>query len=296
MKRGTVLCAGRLYADLVFTDMPRMPTAGTETFAGGAALHAGGGAFVTAAWLSALGREARLAAVLPAEPFGAAVAAEVARAGVVPAPLAPAPDGADPQVTAAMAVGGDRAFVTRRAGPAVPAVDLAAPGLAHLHVGELATMAEAPDLLRDARAAGLTVSLDCAWDDGLTAAAAALVRDVDLFLPNAVEAARLATLGVAPGQGRALWVVKRGADGAVAHAPAGALHRPAHAAGVVDATGAGDAFDAGFLDLWLEGAPLADCLDGGAACGARAVTRPGGATAALELRGARCRHEAAPGR
>ena len=286
MSRRAVLCAGRLYADLVFTDLPRMPTAGTETFAGGASLHAGGGAFITAAWLAASGRESRMAGVLPAAPFGEAVAEEVARAGVVPAPLEPAPAGADPQVTVALARGGDRAFVTRRAGPAVPVVDLAAPGLAHLHVGELATLAEAPALLGEARAAGLTVSLDCAWDDGLTAIEAALVRDVDLFLPNAAEAARLGALGVAPGQGRALWVVKRGADGAVAHAAGGPVHRPARAADVVDATGAGDAFDAGFLDLWLEGAPLADCLDRGAACGALAVTRPGGATAARELRGA----------
>ena len=281
MSGGAVLCAGRLYADLVFTDLPRMPTPGTETFAGGAALHAGGGAFITAAWLAALGREARLAAVLPAEPFGAAVAAQVRRAGVAFAPLAPAPAGADPQVTVAMARGGDRAFLTRRAGPALPPLDLGAAGLAHLHVGELATLVEAPGLLAAARAAGLTISLDCAWDDAMTAAQAALVREVDLFLPNAAEAARLAALGVAPGQGRALWVVKDGARGATAHGPGGPVHRPARPARVVDATGAGDAFDAGFLDLWLAGAPLAACLDRGAACGAAAVGRAGGATAAV---------------
>lgn len=284
MSPRAVLCAGRLYADLVFTGLPRMPTPGTETFAAGASLHAGGGAFITAAWLAALGREARLAAVLPAEPFGAAIAEEIARAGVAAAPLAPAPAGADPQVTVAMAHAGDRAFLTRRAGPALPAIDLAAPGLAHLHLGELASLAEAPGLLRAARAAGLTISLDCAWDDGVTAQAARLAREVDVFLPNAEEAARLAALGVEPGQGGALWVVKDGSCGALAHPPGGrAMACPAHAARVIDATGAGDAFDAGFLDLWLAGAPLAACLDRGAACGAAAVSRAGGATAAQGL-------------
>lgn len=286
MSRRAVLCAGRLYADLVLTGLPRMPTAGTETFAGGASLHAGGGAFITAAWLAALGREARLAAILPAAPFGEAVEREVVAAGVVPAPLDPAPAGVDPQVTVALVHGGDRAFATRKAGPAVPAMDFAAPGLAHLHIGELATLAEMPSLTAEARAAGLTVSLDCAWDDELTTEVAALAREVDLFLPNAAEAARLTALGVAPGQGRALWVVKHGADGAVAHPPDGPLHRHAPRAEAVDATGAGDAFDAGFLDAWLAGAPLARCLDRGAACGARAVTRAGGATAARELRAA----------
>lgn len=280
MSRGAVLCAGRLYADLVFTGLPRMPTPGTETFAGGASLHAGGGAFITAAWLSALGRTARLGAVLPAEPFGAAVAREIAAAGVTGAPLAPPPADAEPQMTVAMAHGGDRAFLTRRTGPALPPLDLAAADLCHLHVGELATLAEVPDLVARARAAGLTVSLDCAWEDGLSAAQAALVREVDLFLPNAAEAARLAELGVAPRQGRALWVVKDGARGATAHAPEGALHRPARRARVVDATGAGDAFDAGFLDLWLDGAALADCLDRGAECGASAIGQAGGAAAA----------------
>ena len=50
-----VLCVGRLYCDLIFTDLPRMPTAGTEVFAGGMGLHAGGGAAITAGHLSALG-------------------------------------------------------------------------------------------------------------------------------------------------------------------------------------------------------------------------------------------------
>ncbi len=280
MSRAAVLCAGRLYGDLVFTGLPRLPTPGTETFAGGASVHAGGGAFITAAWLAALGREARLAAVLPAAPFGAGVAAEIAAAGVIGAPLAPAPAGSDPQVTVVMAQGGDRAFLTRRAGPALPTIDLSAPGLGHLHIGELATLAEMPGLLGEARAAGLTVSLDCAWDDDVTAAAAALVGAVDVFLPNAGEAARLGAFGVAPGQGRALWVVKDGARGATAHGPGPPVHRPARPARVVDATGAGDAFDAGFLDHWLAGAALADCLDRGAACGAAAVGRAGGATAA----------------
>ena len=57
-----VLCVGRLYCDLIFTDVPRMPTLGTETFAGGFELHAGGGAYITSAWLASLGHATALAA------------------------------------------------------------------------------------------------------------------------------------------------------------------------------------------------------------------------------------------
>jgi sugar/nucleoside kinase (ribokinase family) len=45
---------------------------------------------------------------------------------------------------------------------------------------------------------------------------------------------------------------------------------------VVDTTGAGDSFDAGFLLGWLRGLPLADCLRLGAVCGSLSATAVGG--------------------
>ncbi|MEM7568109.1 MAG: hypothetical protein AAF321_12840, partial [Pseudomonadota bacterium] len=62
---GAVLCAGRLYCDLVFAGAPRLPTLGEEVFCEGLTLDAGGGAFITAAWLAALGRRATLFAIAP---------------------------------------------------------------------------------------------------------------------------------------------------------------------------------------------------------------------------------------
>lgn len=77
-----VVCAGRLYCDLVFSGTGRLPTMGQEIFAEGLSLHAGGGAFITAAWLAALGRNADLVATLPAAPFEDTVRDQIARAGV----------------------------------------------------------------------------------------------------------------------------------------------------------------------------------------------------------------------
>ena len=61
-----ILCVGRIYCDLVFSGVPRMPSLGSEVFAENVTLHAGGGAFNTAAAFSALGRKTALCGVLPA--------------------------------------------------------------------------------------------------------------------------------------------------------------------------------------------------------------------------------------
>jgi ribokinase len=58
-------------------------------------------------------------------------------------------------------------------------------------------------------------------------------------------------------------------DGTVARAAACRVQ-------TVDATGAGDSFDAGFLAGWLGGADLASCLALGCACGALSTRSAGG--------------------
>jgi sugar/nucleoside kinase (ribokinase family) len=54
---------------------------------------------------------------------------------------------------------------------------------------------------------------------------------------------------------------------------------PAYPVETVDTTGAGDSFNAGFLHRWLAGAPIADCLRLGAACGALSTLGLGGTAA-----------------
>lgn len=273
-RTGRVICAGRFFADLVFTAVPSLPTLGTETYAGGFAIHPGGGAFITAAWLAALGRPAGLLSYLPEGPFGDTLAPAMAALGV---DLSPSRRTGAPQVTAAINVGADRAFLTHRHGPAIPPATVQAlRGARHLHVGELATLAEAPDIVAAARAAGLTVSLDCAWDEAALdhPDRLALIGSVDLFLPNEVEAERLghAALAALP---RTVTVVKEGPQGSRVLRPGGPWV-PAEPVTPVDTTGAGDAYAAGFLDAWLGGAPLERCLAAGNRCGARAVSAVGG--------------------
>ncbi len=271
-----VVCAGRLYCDLIFAGLAGLPRAGREVFAESASLHAGGGAFITAATLAALGARVDLLATLPAEPFGGLVAGEIASCGVALCDQPPVPP-TEPQITAAMIVDGDRAFLTRRTGSAIPCLPLGEMAADHLHIGELTTALEHPELLSAARTAGMTISLDCGWDDANASrdGVAEAIAGVDVFLPNAAEVMQLAdTLRTV--HPRQALVVKKGALGAEAHTELAQIVSKAHPANLVDTTGAGDAFNAGFLSLWLQGRNLAACLDAGNASGARAVGHVGG--------------------
>jgi sugar/nucleoside kinase (ribokinase family) len=71
--------------------------------------------------------------------------------------------------------------------------------------------------------------------------------------------------------------VTLGAEGALWCAGDRLVHRPAPSTAVLDTTGAGDAFTAGLLAVWLAdpGAGPAALLDGGMALAADVVRRPG---------------------
>ena len=155
-----------------------------------------------------------------------------------------------------------------------------------------------PGLLRKARAAGATVSLDPNWDPAETwdQGLSDLYGLLDVLLPNDAEAVELACARSAAGPtrptaaqaarvlttaGAACVAVKLGAEGALAALPDGQLIRVPAVPGVrpVDSVGAGDSFDAGFLAATLWGWDLRRALALGAACGALSVRSAGGTDA-----------------
>ena len=122
----------------------------------------------------------------------------------------------------------------------------------------------------------MTLSADCGWDDELDPEYLnALHGTVDVFLPNETEFAALAKMGL-PNDFSQITVIKRGANGSMALTQNGALDAPTRALRAKDSTGAGDAFNAGFLSSWLSGAKIIDCLNAGNARGALTVQRRGG--------------------
>jgi sugar/nucleoside kinase (ribokinase family) len=162
----------------------------------------------------------------------------------------------------------------------------------HLHVGSVfqldALRPRLAALLAAARRAGLTTSADCNWDPRETwdGGLRDIIREADVFLPNAAEATRLARTDDVEAAARALVAtgprvvaVKCGPDGAIAVTREGTLTRmPSLAVDVVDTTGAGDSFDAGFVAGFLAGRSVGHCLALGVAAGALSTLRIGGTT------------------
>lgn len=151
-----------------------------------------------------------------------------------------------------------------------------------------------PRLAARARGAGATVSVDPNWDpaEGWDGGLLDLLPQLDLFLPNEGEATRIAgnadvraaawELAASPGRaggggGGPLVVVKRGPAGALAAAADGTVTEvPGFPVTAIDATGAGDAFDAGFIAARLEDRSVRESLAFAAVCGALSTRGIGG--------------------
>jgi len=158
----------------------------------------------------------------------------------------------------------------------------------HLHLGSYymldALRPEIPRLFAEAHTQGLTVSLDTnydpteRWAGGIDAALA----HVDIFLPNETEAqaiGRGATwqAGMAQLATRVPVVaVKRGGAGATAQRGAEVITTPPIPVTVVDTTGAGDSFNAGFVYGHLAGWSLTHTLAFAVACGSASTRAAGG--------------------
>lgn len=143
------------------------------------------------------------------------------------------------------------------------------------------------DLIDRARAAGVSVAVnpgsvgyieDFGVSEFLYACSGA-----DLLLPNRAEAQLLSGAPTAEDAVDALLerfptvVLTRGTDGAIARTRGGALVAvDAPRVRLVDPTGAGDAFAAGFLERWLSTGDLKAGLTAGANLAARAVMVVGG--------------------
>jgi sugar/nucleoside kinase (ribokinase family) len=198
------------------------------------------------------------------------------------------------RVTTSIPFQGERAFVTF-ADPAP--IDLNTYWLEcmhrcefrHLHLGAILSFDQLKPLADFARVRGASISMDC--QDAPNLRTACLWRDllaqVDIFMPNAREAMIVSGTDHVEDALRQLmdWthitVIKDGGNGAWIGSKNDICHVPAIQAGlVVDTTGAGDCFNAGFLYGYVvEKAPLATCATYGNICGGLSVTQVGGSTA-----------------
>ena len=137
--------------------------------------------------------------------------------------------------------------------------------------------------MRAARAAGALISIDASStavlrDYGVDRYAALIASIApDVFLCNNDEAELLNIDSAHPMSGADLTVIKRGALPVAAITAAGAVTEVAAApvANIVDTTGAGDAFAAGFLPAYSSTRNIADAITHGNSIAARVLRSPG---------------------
>ena len=276
--------------------LPTLPSLGQEILASGLHIVMGSSSAICAVGMTRLGAKVDFLGKVGVDYYGDFVTDELRRLGVGTADVIH--DGAvRTGVTISLTYPDDRAMITYPG--CIPLLRLEdintsiLPRYSHLHVGSYflrqRLQVGLPELFRQARHAGLTISLDTGcdpdgkWgdDDLLT-----LLRHVDIFLPNEDEAHSIARVGGTEKALRKLAkrtrlvVVKCGASGAMSLRDGQIVHSPAFQVNVIDTTGAGDVFNAGFLYARIvEGRTMPDALRFANACGAIAVTTVGGATA-----------------
>jgi len=287
-----VLVVGAYFADLIFRDLSRPVVAGAEVFAGGFSLLPGG-AFTLAMAMRRLGHDVVWATDFGNDAFSQQVLSGARAEGLDetgfrhhPIPLR--------SVTVALSFPGDRAMVSYQ-DPITPQ-SLAALLLEHrprvLILPKLQYGAAVQAGLAVAHQLGTRVFMDCqdvpATLDTLTVRE--VLAQVDIFAPNTDEALRLTgtstvddALEVLAGLVDTV-VVKRGSAGAAAVQGGKRFDIAAVAVEVLDTTGAGDCFNAGFVHAHLTGQQLPHCLNAAVACGAAATTGPG-SSAAPDLAG-----------
>ncbi|MCZ3388986.1 MAG: PfkB family carbohydrate kinase [Actinomycetia bacterium] len=287
-----LLVVGDVNPDVIVTALGVQPEFGqVEQLVDSASLVMGGSAAITAAGAARLGLRVGLCGVVGDDDLGQLMMVRLTETGVDLRHLR-----VDAYTPTGMSVilnrGDDRAVLTASGTISALSPDdldaLPDRPARHVHAASYYLMSDAfRDVLPAAfgrfRSAGATTSLDTNWDPHERWDLSALLAETDVFLPNEAE---LTAIGRSPILDRAIEVVsENGCDVAVKRGPQGAV---AQIAGqrlrvlrtppvdFVDAVGAGDSFDAGFLTGRLLGRDPGQCLAMAVIAGTLSTASTGG--------------------
>jgi len=293
-----VIVAGNMYCDFVFSGLSSAPVLGEEQRTDRFTLTVGGGAFITAAGLVRLGVRAGARAYAGRDALGDFQLAALRREKIDLTQVSRHPTlGAG--ISVAFSTDTDRGFVTYPgcaddSGRRLRTRDLAALRRAH-HVhfaGMPHPFGERLRLLDGLAAAHVTTSLDIGWNPRRYGDPTFrdVIRRVTIFLPSWRDAQWLTGRATPEDAVKTLGdlvpvpVIKLGADGAIGLEDGRPVRIGPPPVTPVDTTGAGDAFDAGFLWAYLRGEPVRRCLLAGDVCGALSTRAPGGVARFPRLR------------
>lgn len=258
-----ILCSGNLVLDILVRPVERVIW-GTTSRVESISQHLGGNGGNTSYTLARLGVPVRVLGMVGRDAFGEFILDKLRAAGADIAPVSYSE--APTSVTVGLIDPDGRRLFLHRLGSSQELFEGneefrgALAGMTHYHLGSPFGVPrlrpKMPEVLREARAAGLSTSLDTMWDalGGWMEDLGPCLPHVDLLFLNEDEAIALtgaATASAAAvrlrGRGARDVVFKLGGNGCAVLAAAGNFQCPAFDVPVVDTTGAGDSFVGGFL-------------------------------------------------
>lgn len=288
-----VLCAGQAVLDCITRGKESEPWKPNVYRSDTIRLHCGGDAVNESIALAGMGLRPAIACGLGRDIAGDILLGELTRAGVDTSRARRMPSDT-PIANLMVAKDGSRVSVnspaTRLEGFCLESEDLAGArivSLASLFRPPLSDLRRVRALICEAKAAGAIVCADTKlplWDALKLDDLGDALPLIDYIFPNEKEAAYYTGESAFPEMARALTdrgirnvIIKAGPEGCYVRGGKEAFALPAKPVkDVVDTTGAGDNFVAGFLRGVLEGASLRVCAVSGLEQAARAITHTGG--------------------
>jgi ribokinase len=284
-----ILVVGDLNADLILTGLSGHPRYGREVLVNGCSMTLGGSGAIFACGAARLGRVVKFVGKIGDDTTGDLVLKLMKNRGVdVSGVKRDSKTGTG--IAVAFTESGDRALVSYLGTVATATMrELSIGSLKkyeHLHVTspflQLGLRSDFARLLMKAKRSGLTTSMDPGWDPRERWDLEAIYPWLDVLLVNEHEAKALTGIGSPAKAARKLAekvllaVVKNGPKGAFASTKIGHWKAGGYKVDAVDTTGAGDTFDAAFIDGWLQGHRVHEVLAYACAAGAISTEMPGG--------------------
>jgi sugar/nucleoside kinase (ribokinase family) len=288
-----LLVLGDANPDLVLTGDVVPAFGQAEKLVDGARLVIGGSGAITACAAARLGLRTAFVGVVGDDAFGRFMLDALAERGVDTSGCTVDP-GRPTGLSVVLSRREDRATLTSVGTIGDLRGDLVPPELLtstrHVHVSsyflQRRLRRDLPSLFDGAHHAGASTSVDPNWDprerwEGVLE----LLDRTDCFFPNSTEARAITGIDDVDVAAEAITehgtvaVVKFGQGGGLAMWGDEVARSEAIPADVVDTTGAGDTFDAGFIAGRLEGWPLERCLGLAVACGSLSTRAVGGTQA-----------------
>ena len=292
-KKWDVYVYGDVNIDLVVPGVESLPPFGSEVDVPVMETFVGGGAALFTLGLAKLGMTPVFQGSIGKDMYGAYIRGLFRELGVDDSLLLDS-DTQKTGISISFTTQKDRCFLTYRGtneGLSLKYMDLSKVSYAkHVHVTGYAGRSnheEYLDVLKRIHEMGdVTVSFDVGWDtteewyEGIFD----LLPMIDVLFMNETECQHYTRCEDIEAGARRLAekagmaVIKLGKRGALAVKDGEVFAAPTYKVNVVDTTGAGDSFNAGFVYGFVSGLPVGECLKRGNGCGSLSATMLGGNT------------------